>query len=66
MKHLLREHDLDGVGGTVFLAAPAIPALVLISYLRDLLGIEPIDDIPGAKLVTERSSLINMGIAFSL
>jgi hypothetical protein len=56
MKHFLRENDLDGVRRAVLLAAPAIPALFLISYLWDLLGIEPIDDISGAKLIAESAA----------
>jgi hypothetical protein len=56
MKHFSREHDLDGLRRAVLLAAPAIPALVLVSYFRDLLGIEPIDDIAGAKLIAESAA----------
>jgi hypothetical protein len=53
MKHFARKNDLDGVRRTILLAAPAIPALVLVSYLRDLFGIEPIDDVSGTKLIAE-------------
>jgi hypothetical protein len=56
MKHFSREDDLDGVRRAVLLSAPAIPALVLIAYLRDLLGIEPIDNISGAKLIAESAA----------
>ena len=62
MKHFFGEINLDRVGWAVFLAAPAIPAFILVFNDWDFLSVLTVDNVPRAKLVTKSTTFDTKGL----